>query len=352
VPALELLLQMGRQFSFEVIGPRPAMSDALRKRTKLRPHTGSYAQWIKVRNSLDWDLALAPLEESNFTACKYHNKFLEMASAAIPGVFSNVMPFIAAVADGVEGLLTPNTPLAWADCVEKLMDDPELRRRLAVNAWNKINRDNSPPAVVLSFVQQMKPALAHRAPGEPRVLGIVPWRLVGKPLIFLASLRALGLAGGLRRLARKILAPERVFAGLNMPRSEVLHLPKRTISGLEFRLGTHGRCLCGRVNLALCDKKTGEVLRHAQRDINDLEDNAVTAFAFDPLDAGALHKAVLTLQTDCPSPVAVYERRTSLLTGLIIKPLRMLKFAGPAASRRIWLNFLPRRQPTETNTPR
>jgi glycosyltransferase involved in cell wall biosynthesis len=171
IPALEVLVQRGMAFRFEVVGPEPAVPASLQGRVRHIPYFAQYADWISFRNGVGWDMAVAPLPDREFYACKYHNKFVEMSSAGLPCIFSNVPTYSGVVRHMENGILAENTPKAWADAIELLGRSHSLRRQLARTAWTEVRQSNAPEAVGQSYASALHAALQHRAPALSGVEG-------------------------------------------------------------------------------------------------------------------------------------------------------------------------------------
>ena len=116
----------------EFFGARPEIVDELALRHV--PYQRSYEDYGRTMSSLGWDLALAPMPETEFHRCKHYNKFIEYASCGIPGIYSDVEPYRWAVRDGENGLLCPNTEEGWHAAIRRLVEDAELRRALGAEA--------------------------------------------------------------------------------------------------------------------------------------------------------------------------------------------------------------------------
>ena len=116
----------------EFFGARPAIVDEFALRHI--PYQKDYGDYVRTMSALDWDLALAPLPETDFHRCKHYNKFIEYAAWGIPGIFSDVEPYRWAVRDGENGLLCPNTEEGWYAAIRRLTEDAPLRRRLGEQA--------------------------------------------------------------------------------------------------------------------------------------------------------------------------------------------------------------------------
>jgi glycosyltransferase involved in cell wall biosynthesis len=103
---------------------------------RLRPrHEDAYPKFVPwMRRHLQWDVAIAPLENDEFTGAKSDLKYLDYGALGVPGVFSDVRPYRETVRHGETGLLAANDPKAWADALERIVSDAPFRRRLAGNA--------------------------------------------------------------------------------------------------------------------------------------------------------------------------------------------------------------------------
>ena len=106
---------------------------------RLQPDDIAYPNFIPwMRRNLRWDLGLAPLENTRFNLCKSDIKFLDYSALGIPGIYSRVPSYEATVQHLETGWLAENIPAAWAEAIEALLSDVELRTRLAHNAQEVI----------------------------------------------------------------------------------------------------------------------------------------------------------------------------------------------------------------------
>lgn len=102
---------------------------------RLEPRHVAYPNFIPwMRQNLRWDLGLAPLEDTPFNRCKSDIKFLDYSALGIPGIYSRLPAYEATLQHLQTGWLAENTPAAWSEALETLLNDPDLRLRLAQNA--------------------------------------------------------------------------------------------------------------------------------------------------------------------------------------------------------------------------
>jgi len=85
-----------------------------------------------------FDVNIAPLQVDNrYCEAKSELKFFEAALAGVPTIASPTQPFRDAIRHGETGLLASNDG-EWHSCLKKLIDDAELRRRMADAAYRDV----------------------------------------------------------------------------------------------------------------------------------------------------------------------------------------------------------------------
>ncbi len=111
---------------------------------ELRPYIKEFHPFVSYKDypaklaSLDLDIAIAPLEDNPFNACKSNLRLLEYGAMGWPVVCSDVYPFRTA---NPPVLRVPNDEQAWLSALRRLMDDPQLRRAQghALHEWLQRN---------------------------------------------------------------------------------------------------------------------------------------------------------------------------------------------------------------------
>jgi processive 1,2-diacylglycerol beta-glucosyltransferase len=93
----------------------------------------AFARWM-IQN-VKWDLAIAPLEENNFTRCKSDIKFLDYSILGIPGIYSDGPVYGKTIRHLETGYLAENNPHSWAEGLDLLLNDDLLRKSIAGRAW-------------------------------------------------------------------------------------------------------------------------------------------------------------------------------------------------------------------------
>ena len=99
--------------------------------------TNVYVEFAKFFQTQNADIFIAPLADNLFNSCKSPLKFLEYTARGAPGVYSDVEPYQLIVEDGVDGLLAASQD-EWIKALEKLINNPSLRKQMAEAAQDKV----------------------------------------------------------------------------------------------------------------------------------------------------------------------------------------------------------------------
>ncbi len=89
-------------------------------------------------STLNIDIGLIPLVDTEFNRCKSSIKFYELASLKIPTVVSNVIPYNLDVKHNVTGLLY-NNKKEFVEQLSKLIEDKALRKEIGENAYAEVH---------------------------------------------------------------------------------------------------------------------------------------------------------------------------------------------------------------------
>ena len=139
-----LRLKEKYDFDFEIIGGFNASDNVDEnwfKSIELPPNNMDFKKFMGwLSKTVDWDIAVVPLEDSPFNQCKSELKFIELAILGLPGVYSNMCVNNGIVKDGYNGFLAGNDD-EWFEKIEKLILDKELRRYIRKNALDNVLSD-------------------------------------------------------------------------------------------------------------------------------------------------------------------------------------------------------------------
>ena len=104
---------------------------------ELRPFV-KYSEFPEAFQAMGADIAIAPLCDIKFNRCKSHLKWLEYSISGIAGVYSDIPTYNLSVDHRKTGLLVNNDVDEWFNALDELIRNPELRRKIVVNAQREV----------------------------------------------------------------------------------------------------------------------------------------------------------------------------------------------------------------------
>jgi glycosyltransferase involved in cell wall biosynthesis len=104
------------------------------------PFFSSYEAFGKFFLTQSADIFVAPLVTNLFNSCKSSVKFFEYSALGAPGVYSRIEPYENIIKHGHNGLLASSLD-EWQQYLVKLIQDQELRYKLASKAQDSIQRN-------------------------------------------------------------------------------------------------------------------------------------------------------------------------------------------------------------------
>ena len=93
-----------------------------------------------MQNEIDWDIAVAPLEDTNINKSKSNLKYLEYTALNIPGVYSNIGPY-KEIGKKNTGIVVNNTPNEWENALISLIEDDQLYKLTLKNAHEDVSKN-------------------------------------------------------------------------------------------------------------------------------------------------------------------------------------------------------------------
>ena len=100
----------------------------------LPPNPMNFANFMSwLSKTVNWDIGVVPLENSNFNKGKSELKYIELSVLGIPGVYSDMEVYNSVVHESYNGLLA-KTEEEWINQIKKLILDKNLRKSIRNNA--------------------------------------------------------------------------------------------------------------------------------------------------------------------------------------------------------------------------
>ena len=103
------------------------------------PKSSEYADFVSYFQTQTADIMIAPLCDNLFNSSKSPIKYFEYSAIGVPGVYSRVVPYSSMIEEGVDGYLVSSAS-EWEASLSKLIEDQNLRRKIALNAQQKIKQ--------------------------------------------------------------------------------------------------------------------------------------------------------------------------------------------------------------------
>jgi len=141
----------------------------------------NYEEFIRKFYKMGFDIGLAPLKNTIFHRSKTNNKYREYSGCGVAGVYSNVDVYSDCVDHDKNGLLVENTPEAWFEALDRLVAEPDLRKRLTKEAANSLDGRFSLEVTLENWREQITQSLSNaqdqasfpKAPSRPLGLLVI-----------------------------------------------------------------------------------------------------------------------------------------------------------------------------------
>jgi glycosyltransferase involved in cell wall biosynthesis len=128
--------ELGDRLQIEIVGVLGRNGGRGLPIRELTPPPGNsdypfFLSWFSA--NVRWDVGLAPLRKTAYTACKSDIKLLDYSAIGAAGIFTRFDPY-ASVLHGETGYLVDNDPADWEHGLLELLTNDALRERIADGA--------------------------------------------------------------------------------------------------------------------------------------------------------------------------------------------------------------------------
>ncbi|HWQ99125.1 MAG TPA: hypothetical protein VN538_13665 [Clostridia bacterium] len=174
-PALPALSEcFGGRLSLTFVGVHPDMEGFSEQLSVTYVDHIPLKEFRTLMRDGGFDFGIAPLTEGGFFQYKYFNKFLEYSVAGIPAIYSDCVPYTLVVEQGINGLLSENTPEGWLAAITQMVEDKPLRDALRAGAKQTMRRRFSPEGVIERLLAAVPELREYEAPKgkAPQLLSI------------------------------------------------------------------------------------------------------------------------------------------------------------------------------------
>lgn len=98
----------------------------------------SFVDWMK--NEINWDIGIAPLEDNNINQSKSNLKYLEYTALGVPGIYSNIGPY-KEIKNKNTGLVVNNDSEEWEKSIIQYIENDDLYISTLNNAIKDVGRN-------------------------------------------------------------------------------------------------------------------------------------------------------------------------------------------------------------------
>jgi hypothetical protein len=203
-------LQAARGARLRIVAIGPVAQSAQGAGLQVEAHAVmSRQRFLDFAAGLRHAVAVIPIDDSAFSACKSAVKWFDFAAAGLPVLMSDRPPYQDVVRHGQTGWLVGDEPSAWTQALAQALDDAHLRERIATAARQQVQAQHGLAHSVAAWQALLDEVAAARAAGAIR----------RRPLAWHQRAAAAGhdLLVGLRRANRERLARRRQPPGIGQP---------------------------------------------------------------------------------------------------------------------------------------
>lgn len=201
----EALTQIKRDYgdgvAFEFFGAIPDFAAQLGARSI--PYCDSYEAYRRRLNEAAWDIGLAPMERSEFCACKHYNKFSEYAAAGIVGLYSDCPPYTRIPDPGPVARFCGDAPEDWVAALRGLIDDRAELEALRRRCCQRANGPLSLRMCAEALWRELSKQPVNDKPRQPIRRALIDLKAVNIPKRGMSYIRCHGIGAPLKA-ARKL----------------------------------------------------------------------------------------------------------------------------------------------------
>lgn len=137
--------------------------------TKL-PHM-NYEEYCCYMKENNFDIGVAPIDETEFSKCKYYNKFIEYAKYGIAGIYSDSIPYTQIVEEKENGLLAKSDSSEWEKMMEYLIENKDICKKIKVNSQNTLRTKLNINFVEKRFLESVPEVKSYSYSGKRTNIG-------------------------------------------------------------------------------------------------------------------------------------------------------------------------------------
>jgi len=142
-----------------VWGCQPADLVGLRG-VRFMPLISNYDRFLRAFAASNFDIGLAPLEDTPFHRSKTNTKFRDYGASQVAGIYSDVCVYSSCIEQNKTGVLVENNTESWFNGMERMINDAQLRRSIQKNAYNQVHKEFRQEVIEQEWLNEIHELLA------------------------------------------------------------------------------------------------------------------------------------------------------------------------------------------------
>lgn len=131
----------------------PETFNRYQDRIECSPYIFDYRKYAKKLAEAHCHIMISPLGNTRYINSKCPNKYLEITASGAAGIYSKNELYEKTITDGYNGLLIDNEEEGWLYALEKLINDPSLRKEIQLNALDEVRKKYDTKVLVKRFYE-------------------------------------------------------------------------------------------------------------------------------------------------------------------------------------------------------
>ncbi len=215
--AIRIIEEFGDKVSFTFIGANPELNNI--PQINYYSYFSNYDEYLKLMDSKQFNIGLAPIYTSQFYQCKYINKFIEYTKHGAVGIYTNCLPYTSIIKNNYNGFLCDNSVDSWYETIKKAINSQKLCRYSYENAKKTILDQFNINKITDELTKQIPEIIEYKAPviKESKIklnslfidfyiqrikFNFRTYKLLAIPVLFYKVIRKLSLGG--RKLGKRL----------------------------------------------------------------------------------------------------------------------------------------------------
>lgn len=163
LPAIDRMIEnYGHKVKFYIIGANP--KELRKDQIVCFDYFNSYEEYKHKILEISPDVGLAPILTDNFYTMKYHNKYIEYASAGAVGIFSNTMPYSKLITHDINGFLCDNSVNDWYCAMENIVLEMEHLEMCKKHVLKDLKENYNYERIAEELLQYLDDYMNYKAP--------------------------------------------------------------------------------------------------------------------------------------------------------------------------------------------